>query len=214
MDASHPRLTLFGSPGSGSAAVEMALRAAQVEYEVVRAATWEPGSALAALRAVNPLGQIPTLVLLDGTVLTESAAILISLAGQYPQAGLLPADPVARAVAIRGLVFIAANCYAAVSIGDYPQRWTTAVNHKAREQVRRAARRQLHRSWEMLADIMATLPTFAVAEPGALEFLCVVVSRWSGTRRHLAATRPGFLSRLEQLERHPRIAAVLAHDAE
>ena len=29
--------------------------------------------------AVNPLGQIPTLVLDDGTVLSESAAILIHL---------------------------------------------------------------------------------------------------------------------------------------
>ena len=39
-------LTLFGSPGSGSAAIEMALRAAGIDYRIVRASEWEPDSAL------------------------------------------------------------------------------------------------------------------------------------------------------------------------
>lgn len=81
----------------------------------------------------NPKGQIPTLILLDGTVLTESAAILISLGLQYPQAGLLPKADGERALAIRGLVFIAANCYAAVSVSDYPARWTTSSSSQARD---------------------------------------------------------------------------------
>lgn len=77
-------LTLFGSDGSGSAAVEMALRATGLEYQVVRASEWEPDSALSDLRKINPLGQIPTLVLADKTILTESAAILIHLALPLP----------------------------------------------------------------------------------------------------------------------------------
>ena len=128
-------LTLFGSPGSGSAAIEMALRAANLSYQTVRASTWEPGPALEELRHVNPLGQIPTLVLPDGTVLTESAAILIHLGLEHPQAKILPTAPSERAKAIRGLVFIAANCYSAVSVSDYPDRWTTAATKPAHARV-------------------------------------------------------------------------------
>ncbi len=202
-------LTLFGSPGSGSAAIEMALRAASLEYELVRASSWEPASERKRLLGVNPLGQIPTLVLLDGTVLTESAAILISLGLQYRMAGLLPEADVERALALRGLVFIAANCYPAVSVSDYPDRWTTSTSSQAREQVRQAARRQLHRSWDIFADTFGSKHLLSVERPGALAFLAVVVSQWSGSRAHLRVSRPAFFETLGRLEAHPRIAEVL-----
>ena len=202
--------TLYGSPGSGSAAVEMALRAAGVEYRVVRASTWEPGPALEELRRVNPLGQIPTLVEPDGAVLTESAAILIHLALAYPDAVLLPADPSARARALRGLVYIASNCYSAISVCDYPERWTTATDDEARERVRKAARANLHRAWEIFADEYVEDPALGGEPPGALAFLAVVVSQWSGAREHLAKTRPAFRALIDRLELHPRLATVLA----
>lgn len=204
-------LTLYGARGSGSAAVEMALQAAGLPYQVVQAATWEPGAHYDELLSVNPLGQIPTLRLADGTVLSESAAILIHLGLAHPEAGLLPAEASARAVAIRGLVFIAANCYAAVSVSDYPERWTTATSATAQAQVRAAARQQLHRAWEVFADTMGPGPEFQDGgTPGALAFLAVVVSQWSGTRAHLKAHRPAFHQALLRLAQHPRLAQLLA----
>ena len=200
--------TLYGSRGSGSAAVEMALRACGLAYRPVRASTWEPDSALAELGRVNPLRQIPTLVLPDGTVLTESAAILIHLALTVPEAELLPAAPGARAEALRALVFIAANCYAAISICDYPERWTTAVDQAAHEAVRHGARAQLHRSWEIFADSFAAQPYFNGAQPGAVDFLAAVVSRWSEARAHLSARRPGFMAALQRIDAHPRVQQV------
>ena len=94
-------LTLYGSRGSGSAAAEMALVASGAPYSLVQASRWEAGLAFDELQKLNPLGQIPTLVLGDGTVLTESAAIQLHLALAYPTAGLLPQDPSARAQCLR-----------------------------------------------------------------------------------------------------------------
>jgi GST-like protein len=202
-------LTLFGSSGSGSAAVEMALRAAGLAHRAVRASEWELDSALADLRKVNPLGQIPTLVLADGTVLTESAAILIYLGLEYPGHQLLPESSSARATALRGLVFIAANCYSAVSISDYPQRWTTATSKSAQDRVRLAARTQLHRHWDMFFDTFTPALELAKSNPGALAFLAVVVSQWSGTRKHMLAKHRKVSKLLAELEAHPRIAGVL-----
>jgi GST-like protein len=201
-------LTLYGSRGSGSAAIEVALQACGLPYTKIRASTWEPDSALGELRRVNPLQQIPTLVLPDGTVLSESAAILVHLGLTHPQSQLLPADPSARAAALRGLVFIAANCYSAISISDYPERWTTDEAKPAHEQVRQAARRQLHRHWEIFADTFPATPFLNGEVPGALDILAAVVSKWSGTRAHLQAHRPEFFATLQRIEAHPRVQPV------
>src|SRR5437763_8711754 len=115
--------TLYGKKGSGSAAIEAAFALLGEPCRIVETASWDPNAAFAELLKVNPLGQIPTLVLPDDSVLTESAAILLHLGSVHPDSGLLPRDAPARAQAIRGLVFIAANCYAAISIIDFPERW-------------------------------------------------------------------------------------------
>ena len=47
--------------------------------------------------AINPQGLVPSLVLDDGTVLTQSLAILDYLEETHPEPAFLPKDPVARA---------------------------------------------------------------------------------------------------------------------
>ena len=201
--------TLFGFKGAGSAAVEMALEAAAMPYRIVNAASWEPSSALDELRAANPLLQIPTLLLPDGSVLTESAAILLHLGLDTASAGrLLPADYAARAQAIRGLVYIAANCYSAIGIIDYPQRWTGIDDEAGQEAVKQGARKQLHRHWEIFADTFPANPFLSGEQPGALDFLAVVVSKWAGTRAHLAQHRPAMADALRRIETHDVVAPV------
>ncbi len=202
--------TLYGSKGSGSAAIECALRKCGLPYRVVRASTWEDDSAREELAKLNPLGQIPTLVLEGGTALTESAAILIHLGLSHPASGLLPHEPMARALALRGLVFIARNCYAAISVNDYPERWTEGTEAQARDDVRAAARRNLHKHWEVFADTVPAHPFLSGAQPGALDYLAAVVSKWSGARAHLSRVRPEFASLLQRIEADALVAQVFA----
>ena len=49
----------------------------------------------------------------------------------------------ARALALRALVFIGANCYAAVSVGDYPERWCAEPDDATCARVRRGAQAHL-----------------------------------------------------------------------
>ena len=63
------------------------------------------------LRVVDPLGQVPTLVLDDRTVMTESAAIALWIAERYPDAWLLLDAGSARALAFRSMVSFATNLY-------------------------------------------------------------------------------------------------------
>ncbi|PMY37269.1 MULTISPECIES: glutathione S-transferase family protein [Pseudomonas] len=201
---------LYGTQGSGSAIVEIALECCQVPYRIVEASSWTPSPGADELARLNPLKQIPTLQLPDGSILTESAAILIELGLRYPRSALLPADEGARAQAIRGLVFIAANCYSAIGVIDYPERWLQGADDALKERVRDAARERLHRNWEVFADQFAT-QLYASGSPlAALDFQAAVVSRWSGTREHLRRERPEFCTLLERIDRHPQVAQVLA----
>lgn len=202
--------TLYGYEGSGSAAVEAALQRTGQPFRIVRAASWDRESSLDELARVNPLKQIPTLVLPDGTALTESAAILMHLGLAHPGSALLPTEPLPRALALRGLVFIAANCYSAISVGDFPERWTTATDEASHAAVKAAARERLHAHWRIFADLHAGRPFLGGERPGALDLLAAVVSRWSGTRPHLADTRPDFHDLLVRVDTDPGFAAVFA----
>jgi len=202
--------TLYGGKGSGSAPVEAALELIGAQFRIVNAATWLNDPGVDELRQVNPLLQIPTLKLPDGTVMTESAAILIHLALAHPAAGLLPADQSARAQQIRGLVYVAANCYAAIGISDYPERWTSETEKSAIEKVREGTRRRLHLYWDTFADLFPARPFLNGETPGALDLLASVVSKWSGTRAHLKTARPEFLQTIEMIEQVPAIASVYA----
>jgi GST-like protein len=202
--------TLYGAKGSGSAAVEAALVLASLPYRSVNAATWEPNSRLDELRRVNPLQQIPALTLPDGAVMTESAAILIHLGLTHPTAELLPADAAERAQVIRGLVFLAANCYAAIGVIDYPERWCPDPDEAFNERLRRGAKARLCRYWEVFADSFPARPFLSGSRLGALDLLAAVVSRWSGARAHLREARPALLAAIEAVDRQPAIADVFA----
>lgn len=199
-------LTLYGTKGSGSAVVEAALARAGLAFSLVDAASWNPGPGHDALLQVNPLGQIPTLVLADGTVLTESAAILIHLGLTAPPGLLLPGEASARARAVRGLVYIAANCYAAISVIDYPERWCEPCDDDMKARIRAGTRARLHAHWRVFADQFAI--GFDASQPGALELMATVVSKWSGSRPMLQAERPSFHAQLLRVEQHPEVAAV------
>lgn len=203
-------LTLYGTKGSGSAAVEAALEIAGLEYARVDAASWKPSAGLEQLKSVNPLAQIPTLVLDDGSVLSESAAILIHLGLVHPGSDLLASDPARRAQQIRGLVYIAANCYAGIGILDFPDRWYPEPDDdvKAKMQVRGKAR--LHELWALFAEMFPATPWLSGERVGALDILAATVSKWSGARKALAVSRPEFAALLARVDAEPRIAAVWA----
>ena len=202
--------TLFGSKGSGSASAEAALTVAGVELRSVDAASWDPGPGRDELTRVNPLCQIPTLLLPDGSVLTESAAILIHLGLAHPASGLLPADAAARAQTIRGLVYIAANCYAAIGIIDYPERWCADADKETNTRIKAGATQRLHYLWDVFADTFPARPFLGGQRIGALDLLAAVVSKWSGSRKHLAAARPEFSALLARIESEPRVAPIFA----
>ncbi|WP_413722855.1 glutathione S-transferase family protein [Sodalis sp. RH24] len=115
--------TLYGAPGAGSAIVEIMFALAGEPYQWVNVDGYDrPGAARDSLAALNPLCQVPTLVLDDGGIMTESAAIALLLLDSHPH--LAPAAGTAdRRQFYRLLVWLVANVYPTFTYGDYPERW-------------------------------------------------------------------------------------------
>jgi GST-like protein len=113
MNTDQPQLTLYGAQASGSVAVEAALTLIGIPFTVIEGATWAEEEARVRVEPVNPMRQIPTLVLPGGEVMTESAAILIYLADLYPMAGLAPAvnEPLRRQF-LRWMAYVSSAIYA------------------------------------------------------------------------------------------------------
>ena len=81
-------------------------------------------------RALNPLGQVPALILPDGTVMTESAAIAIHLADLHPQLRLAPAkNSPERALYLRWMIYLAANIYVSDLRIYHPERISADPAH-------------------------------------------------------------------------------------
>jgi len=114
---------LYGRPGSGSLAVQVALEEVGTPYERI----WVGAAAdeVARYKAINPTGRVPALMLPDGTLIFESAAMLIHLALAEPRAALAPPPGTGRhATFLQWMVFLSANVYEAVLRIYYSARYS------------------------------------------------------------------------------------------
>lgn len=199
--------TLYGIDESGSCMIEIALQRCAVPWRRVDAASWAEGEGSDELARINPLKQVPTLVTPDGEVLTESAAILIHLGLAFPASELLAGN---RAQILRGLVYIAANCYSAIGIIDYPQRWLGDADQAVQAQLATGTRRYLHQAWVMFANQFADQLFTPGKVPNALGIMAAAVSRWDEAREALSGLAPGFALSLAQVDADPIVAPVFA----
>ncbi|MEP6884429.1 MAG: glutathione S-transferase family protein [Gammaproteobacteria bacterium] len=115
---------LYGRPGSGSLAVQIALEEIGVSYDRVWVGT--DAADVAQYRATNPTGRVPALMLPDGSIMFESAAMLIHLSLSHPQSALAPQPGTSRHAAfLQWMVFLSANVYEAVLRMYYSDRYST-----------------------------------------------------------------------------------------
>ena len=71
---------------------------------------------------LNPKGKVPALMI-DGAPLTENVAIQIWIARQFPQASLLPADPMDYVRAISVMAWCAAGIHPKLTQQQRPERY-------------------------------------------------------------------------------------------
>jgi GST-like protein len=199
--------TVLGNPGEGSTIVEAALELSGLPYKVEHVNQWEEGPTRERLREVNPLLQVPTLLLPDGTVMTESAAIVLLTADLAPEARLVPpaGDP-DRARFLRWLIFLVAAVYPTFTYGDEPSRYvkSEAAKKELRDRTDEQ-RKELHR---MLEGAASGAPWFLGSALSAIDLYIWVMVRWRPRRAWFEETCPKLAGIATALDKEPRLRAV------
>jgi len=207
--ADPTRPTLYGVRGWGSTLVEAMLAVAEVPFTFVDIDGFDaPGGSRDLLLSLNPLGQVPTLLLPDGTIMTESAAIALHLGDQAPESWLVPpADAPERALFLRYLVWLVANVYPTFTYGDYPARWSPGDSDKLLETTN-AYRKRL---WQWF-DGEAKGPYVLGERMSVLDIYIAIMIHWRPTRAWFATNAPKLTAIADRTAEHPVIADVIARN--
>ncbi len=202
------RMTLYGAPGWGSTIVEAMLAVADIPYDFVDVAGFDrPGPARDRLIALNPLAQVPTLVLADGTVMTESAAIALLLAELAPEAPLAPPPGAPdRPLFLRRLIWLVASVYPTFTYADYPERWTTD-----KEGLVDKVMDYRKRLWGQFEPEVGA-PHVLGERLSALDIYVAAMVNWWPARPWFDANCPRIVAAAEAALAHPAIAAVMARN--
>jgi GST-like protein len=198
---------LFARPGWGSALVEAQLAWYGLPYEIEEVDDlFKSAAAREAVRPANPLAQVPTLILPDGQVMTESAAITLHLADIAASADLVPAPGEAiRPAFLRWLVFLVANIYPTFTYADDPARFV--LGEAAQQAFRANVDAYAQRLWRQVEDA-AGQPWFFGERFTALDIYAAVMTRWRPRRAWFAGECPRLYATALRTEVEPRLAAV------
>ncbi len=201
---------LYGRKESGSFAVQVALEEIGAPFELI----WvekEPEAA-AKFRRINPTGKVPALALPDGTLMFESAAILVHLTLAHPGAGLAP--PVGtseHALFLQWMAFLSANAYEAVLRVYYPDRYSARGALDA-EPIREQATRDYLAHLELLS---LSLKPYVLGTRYSIAdvYLYMLASWYPGGKEELYSRLPPLRVHAQALSLRPAVSKVQAEHA-
>jgi GST-like protein len=205
------RFILHGRPGWGSAIVEAQLAWYGLPFDYTDSGDlFGSAEARDRLRPLNPLTQVPVLVLPDGRVMTESAAITLHLADLTGRDDLVP-DPRApeRAAFLRWLIFLVANVYPTFTYADDPARFvkTEGAAEAFRDEVDAYARRL----WSAV-EAAAGTPHFLGTRLSALDIYLVVMTHWRPRAAWFSEHTPRLAAAAGAAAALPALAPMLARN--
>lgn len=197
--------TVYGAAGSGSVPVEAALTLIGAPFKVVEAITWEGDRERDKVAPVNPMRQIPALITPDGETITESAAILIWLAEQHPEAALAPepGDP-RRAQFLRWMTFVPASIYSMFWVRDVPAR-LGGDDPEAQERIKVRTAERIAECWAVMESQLEPGRFLLGDELTVLDLYVAVASRWTPRRKRFAEVSPRMHSVVERVDGLPEL---------
>jgi glutathione S-transferase len=191
-------LTLYFAPGASSMAPHIALHEIGAPFEARPISFAKHEQRSPAYLALNPEGKVPVL-LVDGRVMTEVAAILYFLARLRPDAGLWPAGDVeAEAQVISWMSFIASTIHPSRRSGA--EKWAEAFAL--------AERRLAGREWAIGAYSIADIHLFRLF----WRYVRHMTPAAGGpeARQHKTGTFPGLEAHHARMMARPAVTRTLA----
>lgn len=191
--------------------MEAALTLAGQPYRLIDSYTWDkddPESGDKVL-AANPMRQVPTLVLPGGQAITESAAILIWLAEQFPDARLAPqpgADK--RAPFLRWMSFVSSAIYSLYWVKDDPSR--LVPDPAGHEALTERTLERIAECWRIMGAQVSPGRYLLGDQLSVLDLYVAVVSRFRPRRRRFYREAPNMADVVRRIDEDPRLHGLWA----
>ena len=201
---------LLACKGCGSVVVESAFALAGIPLEVEEVDYSEGSPTRARLLGVNPLGQVPALVLPDGGVLTESLAILHYVNDLEPSVDLIPppGDPTRKAF-YRWSVFLVAALYPTWTYGDDPKKWV--ADEAGAKMLRESTDEHRKALWKWV-EAEAQAPWFLGHRRSALDLYLAAMTRWRPGILWFAKNAPKVTAIAKRASELPEVAPIIARN--
>lgn len=203
---------LYARKGAGSVAVEALLETLKANHQVIDVPK-EDGRSPAWFDKINPRGEVPALELPEGEIMTESAAIMIYLADQFPHADLAPAvSSPQRAAYLRWMVYFATTAYTSDLRMYYPDRYSTDSAHA--EAIKAKAIIDLNRDFDVFVQELGQGPFIAGDKISAADIYAAMLVSWSEDVEALLKRLPALARYYAAVTNHPSVRAVwLRHES-
>ena len=203
-------LKLYYAPGACSFVPHAALELAGADFEPVLVKLHKGEHQTPEFRALNPRGQVPVLV--DGdTPVTQIVAICLHLDARFPQAGLLPAQGMARTRALETLMWMNNTVHPTFTHVFMPQKFT---DDEAAQKAIRAFALRAYRNLlgEIEALAVRATPWLAGAQPSALDAYALTLLRWGGFAGIDPDSLPNYKADVDRVAAHPAVASAIARE--
>lgn len=193
--------TLYFSPGAASLAVHWMLIEIGVPHELKKVDMEAGEHRQPAYLKLNPNGLVPTLVV-DGTPLFESAALLMLLAERHPQAGFAPpAGSPHHGPYVTWMFHLSNTLQPAYKDWFYPER---PAGPEAVEGAKKSARERIEACWDRVdAQIRSGGPYLVGDRVGAVDFLATMLMRWSRNMPKPATDWPTLANYVARMKSRP-----------
>jgi glutathione S-transferase len=202
-------LTLYYSPGACSLAPHIALEEAGATYALQLVSIPKGEQQAPEYLNVNPRGKIPALRTDEG-VLTENVAILTYIARSFPEARLLPEEPVDMARCISHMAYLSNTVHPAFTHIVRPGRFAT--DQSAQENVKATGREN---AWKLLQELNRLLDgqqcvlgsQYSVADPYTL-----VIYSWGKHNRMPVEQLKNYTAFKDRMLQRPAVRTVLERE--
>jgi glutathione S-transferase len=199
--------TLYARNTAGSMAPEALLAVCGAPVKLVIVERKPDGSFEDFFHRINPKAEVPTLILPDDSVMTESAAMMIYIADLFPAAGLAPASgSPERARYLRWMVYLATTIYMSDLRLFYPARYST--DPAAAEGIKAKASAMMASEFAIYADALGAGPFILGSRLSAVDIYAAMLCTWVPDMKELFAAHPGLKRMYEAVLEVPAVRAV------
>jgi len=198
---------LYWSQMSGAIAPQALFEEIGAEYEKIVIDMDKMEHRTPEFLAVNPMAQIPALVLPDGTLMTESAAMVLHILDRHPEAKLAPpAGSAESARFLRWLVFMASTLYVTDMRLYHADQFTT--DPAGLDGVLASARSDMDRSFAILDEALNPGPYLLGETFSAADIYLWMLAAWHPEPAKMLAENPRVKQLVELVQARPAIARV------